>query len=83
MGISSESKEFAPFGANSFFKSRSHFRRAAYKRREQKQFHLVTQGENMEVCPYTLTHCILMDFSTALCWTSLFVILAVSGLFCR
>ena len=30
-----------------------------------------------------LTHCFLVDFSTVLCWTSPFVILGVSGLFCH
>ena len=30
-----------------------------------------------------LTLCILVDASTFICWTSPFVILAVSGLFCR
>ena len=29
-----------------------------------------------------LTHCILVDASTVICWTSSFVILGVSGLFC-
>ena len=30
-----------------------------------------------------LTYCILVDFSTVICWTSPFFILGVSGLFCR
>ena len=30
-----------------------------------------------------LTHCILVDSSTAFCWMSLFIILGVSGLFCH
>ena len=30
----------------------------------------------------TLTHTILVDSSSVLCWTSPFVILGVSGLFC-
>ena len=30
-----------------------------------------------------LTHCILVDSSTIIFWTSPFVILGVSGLFCR
>ena len=29
-----------------------------------------------------LTHCILVDSSTVICWTSLFVILGVSRLLC-
>ena len=29
-----------------------------------------------------VTHCILVDSSTVICWTSLFVILGVIGLFC-
>ena len=29
------------------------------------------------------THCILVDSSTVICWTSPFVILGVSGLFCH
>ena len=40
-------------------------------------------------CPFNgtlgingLTHCILVDSSTVKCWTSPFVILGVSGLFC-
>ena len=28
-----------------------------------------------------LTHCILVDYSTVICWTSLFFILGVTGLF--
>ena len=32
---------------------------------------------------YCLTHCILVDSSTVICWMSLFVILGVSGLFCH
>ena len=31
----------------------------------------------------TLTHCILVDSSTVTCWTSLFDILGMSGLFCH
>ena len=36
------------------------------------------------VCMYFLglTHCILVDSSTVICWTSPFVILGVSDLFC-
>ena len=30
-----------------------------------------------------LTHCILVDSSTVICWASPFVILGVSDLFCR
>ena len=30
-----------------------------------------------------LTHCIMLDSSTVTCWTSPFVILGVSGQFCR
>ena len=30
-----------------------------------------------------LIHCMLVDFSTVIYWTSLFLILEVSGLFCR
>ena len=30
-----------------------------------------------------LTHYILVDFSTVICWTSPFVILGMSGLFCN
>ena len=29
-----------------------------------------------------LTHCILVDFSTVICWTSSFIILGVSAVFC-
>ena len=32
---------------------------------------------------FSLTHCILMDSSTVICWTSAFVTLGVSGLFCH
>ena len=32
--------------------------------------------------PKKLTHCILVNSSTVICWTSPFVILGVSGLFC-
>ena len=32
-------------------------------------------------CILNLTHCILVDSSTVICWTSPFVILGVSGLF--
>ena len=31
---------------------------------------------------FPLSHCILVDSSTVTCWTSLFVISGVSGLFC-
>ena len=31
----------------------------------------------------TFTHCMLVDSSTDICWTSPFVILGVPGLFCR
>ena len=31
----------------------------------------------------TLTYCILVDSSTAICWMSVFVILGMSGLFCH
>ena len=31
----------------------------------------------------TFTNCILVDSSTDICWTSPFIILEVSGLFCR
>ena len=31
----------------------------------------------------SLTHCILVDSSTIICWTSPFVILGVSGLLCH
>ena len=31
---------------------------------------------------YVLTHCILIDSSTVICWTSPFVILEMSALFC-
>ena len=30
-----------------------------------------------------LTHCILVDSSTVICWTSIFIILGVLGLFCH
>ena len=30
-----------------------------------------------------LTHCILVDSCTVICWTSRFVVLGVLGLFCR
>ena len=30
-----------------------------------------------------ITYCILVDSSTVICWTNPFVILGVSGLFCR
>ena len=33
--------------------------------------------------PLGLTHCILADSSTVIWWTNSFVILGVSGLFCR
>ena len=35
------------------------------------------------VATYSLTQCILVDSSTVICWTSPFVILGVSGLFCH
>ena len=38
----------------------------------------------MEEYPFSciLTHCILVDFSTVMCWTSPIVMLGLSGLFC-
>ena len=39
--------------------------------------------KRMAVYMYTLTHCILVDSSTLIFCTSPFVILGVSGLFCR
>ena len=33
--------------------------------------------------PLHLTHCILVDSSTVICWTCPFVILEVSGLLCH
>ena len=37
---------------------------------------------SLEVYPYALTHYILVDPSSVICWTSLFVILGVLGLSC-
>ena len=45
-----------------------------------RQFYRSAVGANM--VGVFLTPCILVDSSTVLCWTSPFVILAVSGLFC-
>ena len=36
-----------------------------------------------EVVKSFLTHCIVVDSSTVICWKSPFPILGVSGLFCR
>ena len=33
--------------------------------------------------PHTLVHCIMVDASTAICWTSSFVLLGLSRLFCH
>ena len=38
--------------------------------------------EHLNENTFVLTHCILVDSSTPLCLTSLFIILGVSGLFC-
>ena len=35
-----------------------------------------------ENVPLILTHCTMVDSYTVICWTSLFVIIGVSGLFC-
>ena len=37
----------------------------------------------MEVYLYTLTLCILVDFSAVICWMSILVVLVVAGLFCH
>ena len=37
----------------------------------------------LQMCPFSLTYCILLDSSTAICWTSPFVIFGVPGLFCH
>ena len=37
---------------------------------------------NIEVYSQTLTYCILVEFSTVICWTSPFIILGALGLFC-
>ena len=44
---------------------------------------LFTFSINLWPFVHYTTHCILLDFSTGICWTSLFVILDVSGLFRR
>ena len=33
------------------------------------------------LCSYILTHCILVDFSTVICWMSPFVLVGMLGLF--
>ena len=37
----------------------------------------------LKVYPSTLSHYVLVDSSTITCWMSPFVILAMSGIFCR
>ena len=37
----------------------------------------------MKVYLCILTHCIVVDSSTVICWRSPFLILGVSGLFCH
>ena len=39
-------------------------------------------GRKSVMHPYTLIHCILVDSSNVICWTSPLVILGVLGLFC-
>ena len=40
------------------------------------------KGSNLRKRIFSLTHCILVDSSTVICWTSPFVILGVLHLFC-
>ena len=40
------------------------------------------KGTFIKVC-MSLTHCILVDSSTVICWTNLIFILGMSGLFCH
>ena len=42
-----------------------------------------TPEKNIQESRSILTHCILVDPSTVICWTNPFVILGVSCLFCR
>ena len=44
----------------------------------------LTEGQTVQILiRLLLTHCILIGSSTAICWTSPFVILGVSGLYCH
>ena len=74
-------------GANSFLcSSKGNFSplRADTKLEVTKVVSLVKMAKNMETYPHILIHCILVDSSTVIHvgWTSLFVILGASGLFC-
>ena len=44
---------------------------------------LCTVCSELYIPVHGLTHCILVDSSIAICWTSSFVILGMSGLFCH
>ena len=44
---------------------------------------LMDEFPSLKVYPVTLIHCILVDSSTVVFWTSLFVILGAWGLLCR
>ena len=52
-------------------------------RKPWKLFPFASMAEKREIYPFALTHCILLDSSTVICWMSPFVILGVSGLLCH
>ena len=49
---------------------------------KQTVHRLINVDLDLEGSVPILTHCILVDSPTVICWTSPFVILGVSGLFC-
>ena len=53
-----------------------------YKTRS-KNYDSKSSDEDEAGTAISLTHCIPVDSSTVICWMSPFVILGVSGLFCR
>ena len=84
MGISSESKEFAPSGANSFFKSRSHFRRAAYQEARKKVVSACNTGrKHGSVSVHLNPFVYWWTFPLLSVGRVYLLFVAVSGLFCR
>ena len=44
---------------------------------------IMTELFPLKMYPFTSTHCMLVDYSLVIYWTSQFVILGVTGLFCH
>ena len=62
------------------FQLRAHWVRISWSIGSEKSFRYVPPvGRKL----FPLTQCILVDYSTIVCWTSPFVILGVLGLFCH